>query len=154
MSESTSGIEAGSAGDVRKPGSLTAARSCASCGWDYSHQPPEIVRCTRCREPLPGTSDREWIYPELPERDGDRIRELSETMALRLIDLEVDGPNDWVWMHGVICAASKRLGYPATPVDCLISELRDLFDTTYENVITREIFEKRVAQFEEEIGRA
>ena len=40
--------------------------------------------------------------------------------------------------------------YPATPVDCLISELRDNFYGRNTLFLTRDAFEKRVAQFKRE----
>lgn len=40
--------------------------------------------------------------------------------------------------------------YPATPVDCLISELRELLELG--PYITKGTFERRVAQFNEEVA--
>ena len=43
--------------------------------------------------------------------------------------------------------------YPKTPVDCLISELRDLFFPvlSHTSVLLHSDFEKRVAQFKTEV---
>ena len=49
------------------------------------------------------------------------------------------------------CLGYERGSLPATPVDCLLSELRDLFT---DGVLWRDEFEHRVAQFNREVGRA
>ena len=52
-------------------------------------------------------------------------------------------------------AIENEPSYPMTPVDCLISELRELFFPVLSktSVMTLDAFEKRVAQFNKEVGR-
>ncbi len=44
-----------------------------------------------------------------------------------------------------------RISYPMTPVDCLISELREIFVDPSGSRMDREVFEERVAQFKDEV---
>lgn len=52
----------------------------------------------------------------------------------------------------IVAAVNAWPSYPATPVDCLISELRDLFGMNGRAYLMKDEFEARVAQFKAEVA--
>ena len=86
------------------------------------------------------TSDYEtWLTIKA---DDDSSGELFAA-ALEAAFGEASDPLDW---HG-----GEVPSYPATPVDCLISELREMFGFSGERLPSLGEFEDRVAQFKNEI---
>lgn len=54
--------------------------------------------------------------------------------------------NEYLLTENKRLREALRISYPATPVDCLVSELRDEFGLFGQGGLTRERFEERVAQ--------
>ena len=83
---------------------------------------------------------------------------LSKVIELGRRSLDLVGDGDWTPQDAalsmLIVAAEResRTTYPATPVDCLISELREMFGWDGSQEMTLADFEARVLQFKEEIG--
>lgn len=71
---------------------MTLALACRLCGWDYSHQPPEVTTCISCGTPLRLRAGRLSVTyrPDLPDpvvlvvpEDG------SEPIELRISEIEI-----------------------------------------------------------------
>ena len=96
----------------------------------------------------------------MPEQRDVTALPLSKVIEIGRRSLDLVGDGDWTPQDAalsmLIVAAEReaRTTYPATPVDCLISELREFFGWDGSLTMTRDDFEALVLQFKEEIGEA